>query len=303
MTDNLGRRGLGLDELAPTEYLVAHFRESLRQLLSDSQIKLKHLDTDSDLDASGDVTVRINYIQYILKCLVRKAPRLQWILHGLEFGSYDVRFTPIDSDNLWGFDLDEEWMESENASEVPDAATDDGSPTPVNLVSDPMLVVSGLDGLSYEKKFTVLVPMVVVTSWTFGGDKAEEDVIPRPDLGSEECDKGAMPVELGSDGGTEPSSGAEVCQEVEAGEGGKEIDRIVMDLGPGDTDAYLEVKMCKGVKVHAGVGEHERADGNGGLEVKKAVGEGAGEVCKVCEVCGGGLHCRSSNEWGHIVPR
>jgi hypothetical protein len=94
-----------------------------------------------------------------------------------------------------------------------------------------------------------------------------------------------------------------VCQEVEAGEGGKETDRITMDLGPGDADANSEVKMCKGVKVHVGVGQHEGAEGNEGLEAKKAIGEGAGEVCKACEVCGGALCCRSSNEWEHIVPR
>jgi hypothetical protein len=207
MTENMVRHGLGLDELAPAEYLVAHFRESLRRLLSDGQTKLEHLDTDSDLNDPGYQGAMINRIQYVLKCVVRDALSLQRALRGLEFGSYNVRFTPIDIDNLWGFDLDEESMQLENASEVPDAATDGESPTLVSIVTDPMLVVSGLDGLSYEKKFTVLVSMVVVTPWTFGGDKAEEDVIPRPDLGLEDCDKDAMPVELGSDGGTGPSSG------------------------------------------------------------------------------------------------
>jgi hypothetical protein len=246
-------------------------------------------------------------MHYDLKSVVGHTPRLQWMLRGLQLGSYDVRFTPLDSDKLWGFDLDDESMELWNASEVPDAVTRGESPTHVSLVSDPMLVVSGLDGLSYEKKFTVLVPMVVVTPWTFGADKAEEDVIPRPELGSEECDKGAMPVELGSDGGTEPSSGAEACQGVEAGKAGQETKRMIMalGLGPGDADAGSEVKMCREVKLHVGAGEHEGvegAEGNEGLAAKKA-SEGAGEVCKVCEVCGGAVRCRSSNEWEHIVPR
>lgn len=238
------RRGLGLDELAPSAYLVAHFRASLRQLLSaDGQTKLKDLNTDSNFDASGDVTDRIDHIQYVLKGIVRDAVRLQWHLHGLQFGSYNVRFTPIDHGSLWGFDFDEGSMELGTAVDAP-GVTPGEALTPVKLVSDPMLVVSGLDGLSYDKNFTVLIRMF---AWTLAGDKGGEHGIHNtgPELGSQYRDKSAVGV--GSDGAR----------------------------------AGSEVEMCEAVKVPRGVEGHEGVGVHKGLEANKA-NEGTA-ACEVCE--------------------
>lgn len=79
-------------------------------------------------------------------------------------GSYTLRFAPIDSDQTFGFPFDKEWMQPVHAHEVPHTRDDKrGDPLPpVQLVIQPMLVVSGLDGLNLypyrHLPVTVLIP-------------------------------------------------------------------------------------------------------------------------------------------------
>lgn len=93
--------------------------------------------------------------------------------------SCSLRFTPIGSDSPWGFPVDKESMYEFDPPEIPRALP--GEPLPlVQLVSDPMLVISGMNGWGYE---TDIEPwpksrLVVVAPWTFGGEEAEKHTFP-----------------------------------------------------------------------------------------------------------------------------
>jgi hypothetical protein len=73
MTEHLVRRGLGLDELAPPAYLVAHFKQSLRQLLADGETKLPDHAIDAEWHLWPDVSNRMENLSLDIKYLVKDA--------------------------------------------------------------------------------------------------------------------------------------------------------------------------------------------------------------------------------------
>jgi hypothetical protein len=172
MTEHLVRRGLGVTDFANPADLVPHFKRSLRQLLADGEAALPDHPMDTDWDSCGDVRSLTDERHYLLKCLLGDACTVQYYIHGM-FGSYTLRFSPFGSDQLWGFPFDKECMTENNAAEIPSIRPGEAGLPPVGLVSDPMLVVSGLDGQSYDKDFTVWSRMQVVTPWVYGGEKAD----------------------------------------------------------------------------------------------------------------------------------
>jgi hypothetical protein len=115
----------------------------------------------------------------IIRRLLRHALNAQFYLHGVR-ESYTLRFSPIGTDKTSDFPLDEEWMQAANALEVPPTRRNQPREPlpPVQLVTQPMLVSSGLDGLNFDRKFSLVNHMRVVTPWTFGGPDAEEFILP-----------------------------------------------------------------------------------------------------------------------------
>ncbi|KAK4149243.1 hypothetical protein C8A00DRAFT_19041 [Chaetomidium leptoderma] len=173
LTDRLVREGLGLKTNTTAANLIPHYKRSVRLLLADGEAKIPDQWYDYHFDPTG-----ITSIDCGIKRLLENALNLQYFIHGMVgFGSYTLRFTPIGSDKLWGFPFDKDWMELNNVMELPDERPGEALPD-VQLVSDPMMVVSGLDGQSYDRKFEVWTRMQVVTPWTFGGEEAEEHAFP-----------------------------------------------------------------------------------------------------------------------------
>jgi hypothetical protein len=170
MLENLVRRGLQQESSGAAADLIPHFKDALRLIVADGITKIPSRAEDiswkytpGDMDNGG--------LDYTIKDVLKNALLVQSYIHGM-FGAYTIRFSPVDSDRLWCFPFDAEWMLENNPCEIPNHRPGEPLP-PVQLVSEPMLVVSGLDGLSYGKKFTLWTPMQVVTPWTFGGEEAD----------------------------------------------------------------------------------------------------------------------------------
>jgi hypothetical protein len=142
----------------------------------------------------------------------------------LRIASYTIRFTPLRNNDLWGFPLDTEWMRLENPIEIPEKRPGEELPA-VQLVSDPMLVVSGLDGISHDKEFTLWSPMVIVTPWTFGGDEGNKHTFPGFEKGYQERARKEMRKKIDAEKLAEEAQLAEEakrageCEETEEGDG------------------------------------------------------------------------------------
>ncbi|KAK4040413.1 hypothetical protein C8A01DRAFT_46227 [Parachaetomium inaequale] len=183
MTEHLVRRGLGQEDPLTPPCLVAYFKASLRQIVANADVEIPDDANDGDLNYLGDPRNPRDASNEDIKCLLRYALQAQYFLHRMP-GSYTLRFSAIGSDKTFGFPFDKNWMRLNNARQVPN--TRPGEPLPlVQLVSDPMLVASGLDGLGYDKDFTLRTPMQVVTPWTFGGKEAETFIYPGYEKGWE----------------------------------------------------------------------------------------------------------------------
>ncbi|KAK4042028.1 hypothetical protein C8A01DRAFT_33914 [Parachaetomium inaequale] len=177
ITEHLVRQGLGLDEFASPYTMMAHFKQSLRHLLTNGT-QLPDQTADARWEDWGYTLNATDQRSRGLKRLLRDVLSVQYFIHGLE-GSHAVRFTPLGTDKLWGFPFDKDWMRLQNAVEVPPSRPGDEALPPVQLVSDPMLVVSGRHDLGYDQHFGLLAPTTVVTPWTFGGEEAREHVWPQ----------------------------------------------------------------------------------------------------------------------------
>jgi hypothetical protein len=171
MTEHLVRDGLGLKHYTTAAELIPHYKASIRLLLADGA-KSKIPDRAHDtFDCNDGIDIGI-------KQLLESALHLQDFLHGMRgLGTYTLRFTPVGSTKRWGFAFDRAWMELDDVLEIPDERPGEALPD-VQLVSDPMLVVSGADGHSYEREFTLWARMRVVAPWTFGGEEAEKHAFP-----------------------------------------------------------------------------------------------------------------------------
>jgi hypothetical protein len=157
--------------------MVSHFKQFLRQLVAGGEGKFLDDAHDGELDHLGDPHNPIDRVNEAIKRLLRDALDAQYFLHGMH-GSYTLRFTPIGSDETFGFPFDEDWMQLANAVEVPGIRPHqpDKSLPPVQLVTEPMLVVSGLDGLNHGREFSLMTHMQVITPCTFGGPEAESHI-------------------------------------------------------------------------------------------------------------------------------
>jgi len=178
LTDSLVREGLGLPKFATPADLVPHFRTSLKSLVADGKTRIPDIPSDKHWPHADDVDDSSHELNDNMLSILTHTMTLQRYQHGMT-GSCRLRFTPIGSDSLWGFPVDEESMRDFDPPEIP--RTRPGEPLPlVQLVSDPLLVISGVDGWSYE---TDIKPwsktrMVVVAPWTFGGEEAEKHTYP-----------------------------------------------------------------------------------------------------------------------------
>jgi hypothetical protein len=176
--------------------LVAHFKASLRKIVANGDVEIPDDANDGDLMYLGDPHNLRDASNEDIRRLLRYALRAQYFLHGMP-GSYTLRFSPIGSDKTFGFPFDKDWMRLNNAREVPNTRPGEPLP-PVQLVSDPMLVASGLNRLDYDKVFTLRTPMEVVTPWTFGGKTAKKFIYPGHEKGGEPAPAGVQvkgPVE------------------------------------------------------------------------------------------------------------
>ena len=186
LTASLVGEGLGLEGFADPADLVPHFKTSLRLLLVEGQAKIPDYPTDGDWNLGHDSHDPFKALSSSIKWVVRHSLTLQEYQQSMTL-SCRLRFTPIGSDKHWGFPVDGEWMRDLGPPHIPE--TRPGEPMPlVQLVSDPMLVMSGQGGWNYEKDFELWpkARMVVVTPWTFGGEEAEEHFVDGYDKDYEE---------------------------------------------------------------------------------------------------------------------
>ncbi|KAH6856104.1 hypothetical protein B0I37DRAFT_301827 [Chaetomium sp. MPI-CAGE-AT-0009] len=181
------RRGLGQKDSVNAADLVAHYKRHLRLIVEDGENKIPDHAHDGDFEYYGDLNDPPRGVpNYQIRDLLSHARKLQYYLHGLDPGSYTIRFTPIDSDKMYGFPFDKDWMELNSPVEIPCSPPNSEELSPVQLVSDPMLVISGLDGLGYERDFTHHTSMQVVVPWTFGGEEAAPFLYPGYEKGWEQ---------------------------------------------------------------------------------------------------------------------
>jgi hypothetical protein len=171
ITEHLVRVGLGLKEFAMPAVLMAHCKKSLRQLLVNGEAKLPDLAHDADWKAKGDGYNATDNISDGLKMMLKTALQVQYCFHGLE-ATYTLRFTPIGSDQLWGFSFDDEQMESYNPPELR-RSRDGRRLPPVQLVCAPMLAVQERYDQGVGKVLIRKAPMTVVTPYVFAGNEAE----------------------------------------------------------------------------------------------------------------------------------
>ncbi|KAK3291030.1 uncharacterized protein B0H64DRAFT_446828 [Chaetomium fimeti] len=187
LTEHLVRGGLGLQRSVAPAHLVAHFKSYHRQFVVDGEHMFPDDPHAEDLDYIGVIDNDTDSYNYVIRRLLRSALRAQVFLHGMP-GRYTLRFSPIGSYETSEFPFDEDWMRPANASEVPPTRRgeqpDEPLP-PVQLVSQPMLVASGLDGLSFDREFSLVTHMEVITPWTFGGPEAKEFLRPGYEKGWE----------------------------------------------------------------------------------------------------------------------
>ncbi|KAH6844717.1 hypothetical protein B0I37DRAFT_167305 [Chaetomium sp. MPI-CAGE-AT-0009] len=180
LTEHLVRRGLGLQQPVAPADLVAHFKSFHRQFVVNGEDQFPAEDPHArDLDYIGVNGKPSDGRNEAIRRLLRSALRAQVFLHGVR-GGYALRFSPIGSYETFEFPFDENWMQPANAAEVP--PTRNNQPReplpPVQLVTQPMLVASGLDSLDFGRKPTLVTHMQVITPWTFGGPEAKEFIRP-----------------------------------------------------------------------------------------------------------------------------
>ena len=179
IAEHLLRRGLSQEDSVNAADLVPHYKKHLRLIVQDGEKKIPDDIHDGDFGYDGDfLDPPGGAPNRLIRELLKTAWNLQYYLHGLDPGSYTIRFTPIDSDKISGFPFDKDWMERNNPVEIPSHPPGSEKPQLVALVSDPMLVISGLNGLGYEREFTHHTSMKVVVPWTFGGEEAAPFVYP-----------------------------------------------------------------------------------------------------------------------------
>ncbi|EAQ87612.1 predicted protein [Chaetomium globosum CBS 148.51] len=171
--EHLLRRGLKQEDSVNAADLVAHYKEYLRLIVQDGEKKIPDDAHDGNFKYNGDIgDLPGGAPNYSIRNLLKTARDLEYYLHGLDPGSYTIRFTPTDSDKMFDFPFDKNWMELNDPVEIPSYPPGSKELPLVGLVSDPMLVISGLDGLGYERNFTHHTSMRVVAPWTFGGEEA-----------------------------------------------------------------------------------------------------------------------------------
>ncbi|KAH6632293.1 hypothetical protein F5144DRAFT_489514 [Chaetomium tenue] len=189
MAEHLVRKGLGQPDSVKAGDLVPHYKKHLRLIIQDGGNKLPDDAHDGDLEMHyGDVYDSAGGPpHWAIREVAKAALVAQYYVHGTKPGSYTLRFSPIGCGNIFGFHFDEDWMKLSSPIELPSSRPDSEEFPNVQLVSDPMLVVSGLDGLSYDKEFTCCAPMVVVAPWTFGGEEAAPFIYPGFEKGWEEA--------------------------------------------------------------------------------------------------------------------
>jgi hypothetical protein len=201
MTEHLLRCGLKLPDFTTGAELLPHYKKSLRLLVAGGNDKIPDSQGKLDLDWANTHDDFERDIKYLLTM----ALNLQRYVHGMHgLGSWSVRFTPIGSDKLWGFPFELSSMRREDYPHIPGVPAanmppDGGQPGDVQLVCEPMLVISGEDGCSYHKVSTVWTRMSVIDGFTFGGDEAEQQAcaLPPPSEAreeGEEQDDGPPPV-------------------------------------------------------------------------------------------------------------
>jgi hypothetical protein len=173
IAEHLLRRGLGQEDSVNAADLVPHYKKYLRLIVQDGEKKIPDDIHDDDFKYDDDLLDPPGGApNYPIRELLKTALQVQYHLHGLDPGSYTIRFTPIDSDKMSGFPFDKDWMKHNNPVEIPSHPPGGEEPQLVALVSDPMLVISGVNGLGYERDFTHHTSMQVVVPWTFGGEEA-----------------------------------------------------------------------------------------------------------------------------------
>ncbi|KAK3294348.1 uncharacterized protein B0H64DRAFT_433529 [Chaetomium fimeti] len=220
MTEHLVRKGLGEEDSIKAADLVPHYKKHLRLILQDGDDKIP------DDAHDGDLRWRFGDIEdtpggpphHQIRQLIEAALIAQYYVHGVYPGSHTLRFSPIGSDSIFGFPVDEEWMKLTYPVEIPYYRPGSEEMPPVQLVSDPMLVVSGVDGLSYDRKFTRHAPMRVVAPWTFGGKEAAPFVYPGFEKGWEQVQARhaerieAMLKKAGGEGAADLTDNSEASQ-------------------------------------------------------------------------------------------
>ena len=177
LTDSLVREGLGLELFVEPADLVSHFKASLRLLLVEGQAQIPDYPFDGDWDHRHKWNNRLGTISDSIKSILRGALTLQESQKSMILDCR-VRFTPIGSDKHWGFPLDDEWMRGFSPFQIPETRPEEPMPL-VQLVSAPMLVLSGKGGWNYEKNFELWprAHMEVVAPWTFGGEEAKKHFV------------------------------------------------------------------------------------------------------------------------------
>ncbi|EAQ88769.1 predicted protein [Chaetomium globosum CBS 148.51] len=172
LTEHLVRGGLEDRESFDQAELVAHFKRSIGRL---TILRDKTPDDASDGDHcdAGDASSAVDHFDAAIEGLLKSACHAQYFIHGMDWG-YTLRFTPIGphAGKMFDFPYNPGWMELNNPVEVPSKHPNEVDHPPVQLVSQPMLVASGLKGAKHNTTFTLRTSMCVVTPWTFGGKEA-----------------------------------------------------------------------------------------------------------------------------------
>ncbi|KAK3305069.1 uncharacterized protein B0T15DRAFT_574513 [Chaetomium strumarium] len=145
--------GLGLKEYVTAADFIPHFKKSLRLLVDDGHAKIPDRDHDVNWDLRcEDPDDEEHEVCDMIKDMLYHALELRFFIHGM-IPSYTIRFIPIGSNSLWGFPVDRDWMSVVGTPEISQLPPGERPVRVVQLVSDPMLVISGEDWEGYEKDF------------------------------------------------------------------------------------------------------------------------------------------------------